>query len=60
MDLRLKANAKTIEAFKPAQKDVMAATKTEKLSFVEDASLEASVFAVDHIEYGPDAKTGQM
>ena len=58
VDLRLKANSKTIEAFKLAQKDVMAATKTEKLSFAEDESLEANLFVVDHIEYGPDAKTG--
>lgn len=58
--IRLKANPKTIAAFKPAQLGVMSATKTEKMEFAEDPSLADHLFAVDLIEYGVDAKTGQM
>jgi valyl-tRNA synthetase len=54
--IELIANSKTIEAFVPAQRDVMSATKVESIAWVSDESLESNQFKVGVIEYGPDQK----
>ena len=54
--LRLKANAKTLASLDAAKKDVMAATKTERLEGIVDDAMELNQFLVEQIEYGPDPK----
>ena len=54
--VELLANPASIEALIPAQKDVMAASKVEKIEWTRDASLAANEFKVGRIEYGPDPK----
>jgi len=54
--IELTANSTTIEALVPAQKDVMAASKVEKIEWLRDESLLPNEFKVGRIEYGPDPK----
>jgi valyl-tRNA synthetase len=50
----LKAHPKTIEAFGPAARDVMAASKVEHIDWVRDEALASNEFRVESIEYGPE------
>jgi valyl-tRNA synthetase len=54
--IALKANPKTIESFGSAQRDVMGATKTEKIEWIADESMGLNEFSVITTEYGPDQK----
>ncbi len=58
--LKMKAHPETAEHFKQAQSDVCGATKTEKLELIADTNLEKNQFVIESVEFGPDAKTGQM
>jgi valyl-tRNA synthetase len=55
-EILLRAHPATIEALLLAQKDVMGASKVEKIEWVRDESLQLNEFKVDQIEYGPDLK----
>jgi len=56
VQVSLRANSRTIERFLPAHRDVMGASKVEKIEWVQDDALGANEFRVETIEYGPDQK----
>jgi valyl-tRNA synthetase len=55
-DLVLRAHPASIQAFVPASRDVLGASKVERLGWIEDESLSLHEFKVERIEYGPDLK----